>query len=303
MIIGNIDGSSFYGNSNIGGVGVIGVISSGSGTSSINQGGLFGGGGRSGGKGGSGYGLFANGSSTILIGNINTSSFFGNANAGDVTTIGAGVTNQGGIFGGGGASSSSSGAGGSGYGLYVNSSNAVTVGNIAGSLFYGNVNTGNVSMIGASVVNNGGTFGDRGSSGGAGANGYGMYLQSVANSVYAGAISNNKLGANANVKTPNRKTNQTGTANKGIGTDLYMKGSSIIIASIANNTFYSTSTFTSGSLDRYIDFQGSLQVNGISYALASSLLSYLQTALNTFAQNGSQKSYVWIDLSSATPDP
>lgn len=202
ITVGNIDNSLFYGNVNTGTVGTIGAASG------INYGGLFGGGGANyGGDGGSGYGLYAKSTGgSVVIGNITNSSFYGNANLGNVGTIGAARgSNSAGIFDGGGYLSG--GDGGSSYGLFASGSSTVSIGNINGSSFYGNVNRGDVTIIGSSTGATAGTYGNYGgifggggsaSSAGIGGSGYGLSVSSTSSSVTIGSISNSSFYGNAN---------------------------------------------------------------------------------------------------------
>jgi hypothetical protein len=285
--IGYIKDSLFYGNANVGDV----TKSIGSGSSGSNAGGIFGGGGEydyfGGGTGGAGFGLEAKGTN-VSIGNINYSQFYGNANVGAVGSIGSSgsLSNDGGIFGGGGSSLGA--AGGVGYGLDAKGNSVEITGQIISSKFYGNANVGNVGSIGGSS-NNGGTFGDMGQSGGGnGGNGYGLSLNATAGNVtVGGAVSGNTFGANTDNQT-GRKTNNGGSATKGIGTDFYASGTNVAIASITGNTFITTNTNVIGSpdasIDHYLNFVGNVNVAG--YTTLSSLKTYLGSPNNTFTPYG-----------------
>jgi hypothetical protein len=319
ITIKNIQDSQFYGNANasVGDIKIIGGIN-------YNNGGIFGGSGNyfngiGQNNGGQGYGLDATSNGTVKITTIINSKFYGNTNAsiGQVGTIGAGnFNNIGGIFGGGGSDNVAGGSGGKGYGLYANGKNLTIDQNIQNSQFYGNANAGSVGAIGGGN-NRGGKFGDQGFNGGAGGNGYGLYLNATGGDVnIIGAVSGNIFGANTD-NIPGRKTNNTGGAAKGIGTDFYAKGTNVKIGAIGEstnkNTFISSSNYSTSvySLqDRYLDLNGNVTVSGVTYdgtigkTVSDLLTNYLEPG-NTFTQNGpiNYRSNVWLNGDHATPDP
>lgn len=174
-----------------------------------------------GGNGGDGYGLKASGGNLVIGANgILNSEFLGNGGGGGAGNGNASTGVNGAIGGGG---SYYGGNGGNGYGAYiVTTSNNISIGNITGSNFYGNVN----AIARSEITRSGGALGGGGAGeysgslhafGGAGGNGYGFYLETSSGQLGALNISDSKFYGNVNLGNISASISSAGGALGGGG--------------------------------------------------------------------------------------